>query len=264
MKVCIATHSFLPRQGAAEFYLSRLCQELVREGVEVCVVTSGRRLVREDGRIRVYRVPNPYPTNFQNFSFMRLVRRGLELAWAEEEFDVLQSEHVFPILEAQGFAREAGISHLGVIEGISKVSAYSKLVYLTHRIVLPRVRSTRLVCWSRFLVEEYLRNWGVEPSRVEIVPGGVDTKLFSPSAGGGDYRERMGNPGLLVSTAKPLYHTNAVYVVKGERLEKRAVQLLARVGNDVLLRGELEVEGVHQCEGLPAWRQRGRHAARGN
>ncbi len=37
-----------------------------------------------------------------------------------------------------------------------------------------------------------------------------------------------------------LYHTNAVYVVKGERLEKRAVQLLARVGNDVLLRGELE------------------------
>jgi multidrug efflux pump subunit AcrA (membrane-fusion protein) len=37
-----------------------------------------------------------------------------------------------------------------------------------------------------------------------------------------------------------LYNTNAVYVVKGERLEERAVQLLARVGNDVLLRGELK------------------------
>lgn len=37
-----------------------------------------------------------------------------------------------------------------------------------------------------------------------------------------------------------LYNTNTVYVVKGERLEKRAVELLARVGNDVLLRGEIK------------------------
>ncbi len=36
-----------------------------------------------------------------------------------------------------------------------------------------------------------------------------------------------------------LYDSNTVYVVQGERLEKRAVELVARVGNDVLLRGEI-------------------------
>ncbi|MDP6873450.1 MAG: efflux RND transporter periplasmic adaptor subunit [Alphaproteobacteria bacterium] len=37
-----------------------------------------------------------------------------------------------------------------------------------------------------------------------------------------------------------LYDSNTVYVVQGERLEKRAVELVARVGNDVLLRGEIQ------------------------
>ncbi len=36
-----------------------------------------------------------------------------------------------------------------------------------------------------------------------------------------------------------LFEGNTVYVIEGERLQKRKVELVARVGNDVLLRGEI-------------------------
>jgi RND family efflux transporter MFP subunit len=36
-----------------------------------------------------------------------------------------------------------------------------------------------------------------------------------------------------------LYDGNTVYIVQGERLEKRQVELVARIGNDVLLRGKI-------------------------
>ena len=36
-----------------------------------------------------------------------------------------------------------------------------------------------------------------------------------------------------------LYDSNTVYVIEGERLKKRQVELIARIGNDVLLRGEI-------------------------
>jgi len=92
-------------------------------------------------------------------------------------------------------------------------------------------------------------------ARIDSTSGGV--RVFARLDGADPGKLQLSSPlrpGAFVSISLPdqvyhkvarlpesaLYNTNAVYVVKGERLEKRAVQLLARVGNDVLLRGELK------------------------
>jgi glycosyltransferase involved in cell wall biosynthesis len=215
VKVCILTHSFPPAQGAAERYISDLSQELRRLGIEVTVLAAAYDpdlpLEEEREGIRVYRSPVRAPPGFHNIGFLLQLLPRLKEVHGRERFDLLHSEHVFPVWQAGRFAKENRIPHLAVIEGISRVSLYSKFVCLTHRLVLPRAHYDLLVAWSRFLVEEFFQRWGLDDGRVRIVPGAVDTRFFYPREPPGDLRKRLSPDGkTILFTAKPLGKTNVL------------------------------------------------------
>jgi glycosyltransferase involved in cell wall biosynthesis len=223
MKICIASHCFPPSQGAAELYIGSLAKELLKLGVEVTAATvnygSGTPDFEEKDGLKIYRLPNSFPGSVKNFGFMYSVDSLLKKMWEKEPFDVLHSEHLFPIPRGGGFADKKGIPHVGVIEGISKLSLYSKLVYLAHRHYLPRSSYTTLVAWSRFLVEKFLKKWGIDDEKTRVIPGGIDLRKFNPYVDGRRTRKALvgETDSRVIFTAKPLYHTNAMgirYILK--------------------------------------------------
>ncbi len=86
-------------------------------------------------------------------------------------------------------------------------------------------------------------------ARIDSTSGGVQVYIRLQ---GVDLSKPL-RPGAFVSITMPdrtfrgvaqlpesaLYDSNTVYVIEGERLKKRQVELVARIGNDVLLRGEI-------------------------
>jgi hypothetical protein len=88
----------------------------------------------------------------------------------------------------------------------------------------------------------------------------VDARIDSASGGVPVFIRLAGaelsnplRPGAFVAIAMPdqkyrgvaqipesaLYNGDTIYVIQGDRLERRAVKLTARVGNDVLLQGDI-------------------------
>ena len=258
MRVCIASHCFPPTQGAAQLYIGGLARKLARQGIKVRVATvafsQNAPATEEMDGVIVHRIPNPLPYNFKNFGFMGNVSTLLGRIWEEEPFDVLHSEHVFPLPSGGVFAARKGIPHVGVIEGISRVSLYSKLVYLTHRYYLPRSRYTTLVGWSRFLVERYFKKWGIHEDKVRVIPGAVDIRQFNPQVDGSRIRRALlgGRHSKIVLTAKPLYHTNAL----GIRYVLKAMKEVVRKHRDAVLivagdgRKKKELQGLARSLGL--------------
>lgn len=223
MKVCILSHCFSPAQGAAELYIGNIAEELAKIGVEVVVITNAfdpaLPLFEDHGNLKIYRFANHFPTLLKNYGFMFEVMPTLKKVYEKERFDLLHSEHVFPVLKAGKFAEKHKIPHIVVIEGISRVSPYSKLIYLTHRLALPRAHFDILVSWSRFLSEEFFKKWGIDENKVRIIPGGLDIERFNPYTDGGQLRKSLldSDATKLIFTAKPMNYTNVLglaYIIK--------------------------------------------------
>lgn len=249
MKVCILTHSFPPAQGAAELYIGNLARGLRKEGIDVSVLTAAHLpslpLYEEWEGVKVYRMPMRGPPQGLNFEFMLCLPARLREVYEKERFDLLHSEHLFPIPRGGAFAREVGVPHVGVIEGISRVSPYSKIVCLVHRLLLPRTQYDILAVWSRFLIDEFLRGWGVGGD-IRIIPGGVDTEKFNPQVDGSAVRrELQDHEGQrIIFTAKPMVKTNALglaYVIKAmELVVKEYPDCKLVMGGAGRKKGELE------------------------
>lgn len=247
MKVCILSHCFPPAQGAAELYIGNLAEELAKIGLEIVVVTNAFDAAlpafEEHKNLKIYRFANRFPSAFHNYGFMSELMPVLKKVYEKEKFNLLHSEHVFPVPKAGKFAEENKIPHVAVIEGISKVSLYSKLVYLTHKLVLPRSHFDILVAWSKFLSEEFLKKWGIDENKIRIIPGAVDTRKFNPFVSGTQLRNALADSGKIIFAAKPLNHTNALglaYVIKAmkEVVGEHDCKLL--IGGDGRKRKDLE------------------------
>jgi glycosyltransferase involved in cell wall biosynthesis len=171
------------------------------------------------------------------------LRSKLEEVYTRERFDLLHSEHVFPVMAAEKFSKRRKIPHVATIEGISKETLHSKFVYAIYRLVFPRVNPDVLVVWSRFIEKEFLRKWGIKGDNIRVIPGGIDTDKFNPSVNGGRVRETLGKK-KIIFTAKPMYKTNALglaYVIKAMKyvLKERSDCTLV-IGGNGRKRGELE------------------------
>jgi glycosyltransferase involved in cell wall biosynthesis len=223
MKVCILSHSFSPAQGAAELYMGNLAEELAKNGLEVVVITNAYDAAlptfEEHGNLKIYRFSNRFPPAFQNYGFMLGLGPVLKKVHEKERFDLLHTEHVFPMPSAGKFAKKNKIPHIVVIEGISRVSPYSKLVHLTHKFILPRAHFDILVAWSRFLVEEFFKKWGMSEDKIRIIPGALDLNKFNPNIDGSKVRGDLLDPDTekLIFTVTPMNHSNFIglaYIVK--------------------------------------------------
>lgn len=229
MKVCILTHDFLPGQGAAPRYIGDLVDELLKLKIEIVVITLATNpnvpLYEKKGRLTVYRFRVNWHPYLWNFEYMIRLRPILDYVYEKEKFNIIHSEHVFPVPIAGWFSKKYKIPHVVVIEGITKVTPYSKLVCLVHRLILPHSNYDILVAWSKFIIEEYFKKWGMKTKNIEIIPGAVDTKKYNPSISGREIKKRLVSRGeKLIFTAKPLYASNALGIACAIRAIKKVIE----------------------------------------
>ena len=225
MKICFLTHAFPPAQTAAASYSKNFVDELLRNDIEVAVITSRREKTAEaidiKDNLSVYRLNFQLPIFFDYFEFMIKVAPLLKKISKIENFDLIHSEHLFPAPYAARFARKRKIPHIVTIEGVSSVSPYSKLLFEMHKFLLPRISYDCLVSWGRYVLEKHFIKWGVERSKSCVIPGAVDTNEFNPEIDGSDVRKTLPEAEKIILAAKPMYFTNALgmaHIIKSMKL----------------------------------------------
>jgi glycosyltransferase involved in cell wall biosynthesis len=227
MKVCILTHDFPPGQGAALRYIGDLVDELLKFKIKIVVITLAANqnvpLFEKKNNLTIYRFRPRLRPYLWNFEFMLRLKPILEYVYKKEIFDLLHSEHIFPVFAAGIFSKKYKIPHIVVIEGITKYTPYSKIVCLIHRLILPKSHYDILVSWSKFIIDEYFRKWGMKIKNIEIIPGAVDTKKFNPFV----KRKKMklvSKNEKLIFIAKPLYASNAIGIATAIRAMKEVLK----------------------------------------
>lgn len=246
MKICFLSHAFPPAQTAAASYSKNFVDELLKNDVEVVVITSRRGrnvpLVEKKDNLSVYRVDFNLPIFVDYFEFMMKVSSMIKKVQKMENFELLHSEHLFPAPSAGKFAKKNKLPHIVTIEGVSSVSPYSKFLFEMHKFLLPNISYDILVSWGRYVLEQYFIKWGVSRNSSVVIPGAVNTREFNPNRDGSDIRKEFSDD-KIIFTAKPMYLTNALgmaYIIKAMKIvasEFQDCKLI--VGGDGRMRGKL-------------------------
>ncbi len=214
MKICFLTHAFPPAETAASSYSSNFVNELLKNDLEVVVITSRRngsaKMMEKYDNLSIYRVDFKLPIFADFFEFMMKVAPVLENAHKTEGFDLVHSEHLFPAPYAGEFAKNNKLPHIVTIEGVSNVSPYSRFLFEVHKFLLPKIKYDALVSWGRYVLEKYFLKWGVNKRKSAIIPGAVDTNVFNPKVDGSSVRRKLPKADKIILAAKPMYFTNAL------------------------------------------------------
>ncbi len=225
MRICFLTHAFPPAQTAASLYSGNFVTGLLDKGFDVTVITTSRKdqpiPVEKIDNLSIRRINLQLPTSLDYFEFMSKLYPVLGKEIKNNEFDIIHSEHLFPAPIAGSLAKKFNIPHIVTIEGVSNVSPYSKLLFQMHKLLLPRVHYDALVSWGKFILENYFLEWGIRQDKSLVIPGAVDTKMFSPEVNGRQIRKRLVYDEKLIMTAKPMYLTNALglaHIIKAMKL----------------------------------------------
>jgi glycogen synthase len=195
MKVCLVNALFYPFSGGVEKHMLELSRELVKQGVDVTIVTArieGTQAYEEMDGVRVHRVPcmslkvpgfYPPPMIFSPF-FMRHLKKLDD----ENEFDIIHLQNRFfvdfdmaalyarlkkkPFMMTIHNARPLGISLPITVFG----SAYDWLIGRW-----PFAMADRIIAVSEWVKSDIAR-YHIDEKKIIPVHNGINVSSFKPSA----------------------------------------------------------------------------------
>ncbi len=186
MRAAITIESFRPGPGGVEGVAWQLARELGRRGVDLTVIC--RTATRETlPGVRVETLGGP--RFWQPLRVLEFSRRASR-ASRSGRFDVVQA---FSRTRHQDVYRTGGGSHAAYMESVYAWPRLRAWLSPRHRVLLSieeavfRDRSQLLLCNSRFVADEIIRRYGIEPARCTVIHNGVDLETFHPRE-----RERSG------------------------------------------------------------------------
>ena len=152
--------------GGVETGTVDLSKELIKQGHNVIVVSSGGRMVKELGDINVRHIKLPVHKK-SLFTVFRMIRR-LEYILKEEHIDIVHARSRVPAIIAFFASRRADTSFITTAHGY----------YSTHLL-------SRIMGWGKFVIvassiigRHMIEDFGVPHERVRFVPRGVDLDKF--------------------------------------------------------------------------------------
>lgn len=159
--------------GGAERTTLEIAEAVVRAGGRAIVATEGGRLENDirnaGGELFLAPVASKNPlTIWANAA----VLAGLA---DREKVDLIHARSRAPAWSAYAAAKRAGLPFVTTYHG-----AYSSAGKLKRFYNSSMLRGDRVIANSRFTAERIMEGGGVEPSRLAVIPRGVDVKLFDP------------------------------------------------------------------------------------
>lgn len=192
MKVVILTSTFSPTIGGAEVVIAELSNALHNLGVDVTIIAP--RLVREN---HAY---NAYSTLTVNVPVkrIRLIRQVHATLKFGRSANVVHAHFLYPsgfvgLIHKYFLRKPCVVTMHGADIQVDKSTGYGKRIDwrldLIIKFVLRNVDV--LIAPSKLLAEEAIKA-GADPSKVHIIPNGVDISRFNPSISGKMIRKRLG------------------------------------------------------------------------
>lgn len=105
-------------------------------------------------------------------------------------------------------------------------SLASRICYFGQKILYSKIKYDKIICWSKYHYEKYLKKWGIPKEKIEFIPNGIDIHKYTTLICGKKIKDKYSNNNKLIVFAKPLYEYN---FISAELLIK-AVHILLKKG----------------------------------
>lgn len=160
--------------GGAETHILELSKELCARGHDVTVASGGGRLVAELERVGAEHISVPLYS--KNPLLLVAARNKLSSLIARERFDIVHAHARIPAFICGDLQRKYGFRFVTTAHYDFRVT--------------PLLR--RMTDWGEYCfavspdIKEYvIKNYGFPKKNITVVPNGIDTDVFSPSAPSG-------------------------------------------------------------------------------
>jgi L-malate glycosyltransferase len=84
----------------------------------------------------------------------------------------------------------------------------SKISYYLQKLYYSKIRFNKIICWSQFYYQKYLRKWGINKNKISLIPNGINTNQYHPKISGKQIKNKYSPNKPLIVFAKPLYKYN--------------------------------------------------------
>lgn len=167
MKILLATSSL--DTGGAETHVLSLALALAEGGDRVTVVSSGGRMVQELKRRGITHLRIP----LHDRRLPALLSAGLALRrlLRKEVFDLIHAHARIPAFLLSSLARQKRIPLVTTVHARFQNDTVSRMLSRW---------GEKSIAVSEDLRQYLAKEYAIPPSRVEVIPNGVDTKRFSP------------------------------------------------------------------------------------
>jgi glycosyltransferase involved in cell wall biosynthesis len=219
MRIFQVVPYFPPHVGGMEFYVQFLCRQLAQEGNDLTVFTSsdkgfsywenvdGIRICRLKISAKLYNTP--------------IVTSLLTALLKEEKPDIIDA-HQYPVYFSDMSALFSSLRHVhlflhvhvipdrrSVFSGFVSSIYYRSLEELT-------LRESHCIIAPSLAYKTILTRMGVNPSRIVVVPYGVDLKRFSLAVKGDTFRKRfgLGEAKVVLTVGRLNYQKGFQYLLK--------------------------------------------------
>ena len=165
--------------GGVERGTVEMVQAIVNAGGTALVASAGGRMVHQVERAGGRHIPmalmtkDPLNILLNAGRLARLIRR--------EGVDLVHARSRAPAWSAWRAARRTGVPLVTTWHGIYGEEFLGKHAYNS-----VMARGERVIAASRYIAERVLAGYRLDPSRLRIIPRGVDPAIFNPEAVGGD------------------------------------------------------------------------------
>jgi len=224
MKIAIIHPKFgLP--GGAERYATGLAREL--NGRDHDIHLFGRRFAGDFHGMVLHRVPAlPLGRGIKTWSFWKLTNRMIDAS----RFDVIQG---FGKTTCQTVHRTGGGTHASFMahQGKQDQSFYDRVVLQIEARLFTSSHLRLVICPSQWVAREVGKQYPRIPARLEVVPNGVDSNLFTPEGRARD-REALVSRIEIDGQARIILLAATNFQLKGL---DAAIQMLAHIDDAVLV-----------------------------
>lgn len=264
-------------------YISELAQELAQYHLKVDIFTrwtneNSPRIVQLSPNVRVIHIKaGPVTTVHKNdlYQYIPLFAQHIEDFRQQEttRYDIIHSHYWLSSVAAIQLSRDWNVPHIAMFHTLGRLkqlinpneSETSLRLEIEQKLVN---HIDRIIISTADEYMQLIHNYGVPASQIEIVPGGVDLKLFVPH----DRqvaRERLGwkshtpillfagrldpfkGPDLLLRATAMMQENTQVVIVGGKLTDDKDIQQLQALANDLGISHRVQFLGDRPHEEMP-------------
>jgi glycosyltransferase involved in cell wall biosynthesis len=176
----------------AQAFVNSLARKKAIDEISIVTLSNRKPSIEKIENKTFYRISCLSKPPINRYEFLIKILRLKEKL---KDFDMIHAQHSFEGILANNCKKSYGIPFVFAREVVSKYlpNIYSRFfLFNIEKFLTKHLNYDILVSWSKYMVENYFLEWGINPEKIRVIPGGVDTKLFNPTIKYKDIRQIYG------------------------------------------------------------------------